>query len=186
MPDGTGIPNLVMGKIQTHFPLSIDHRLLIIVQHNVLRAVLKNIFNLHIDLSFVSDDNAISPFNPAYRMLECGEPLPPSLEPTKVQKFTSHHPWIDLFPFPDFRDLVISAENSFDETELCADMVGMGNLQANGRGPGMIVWGPPERIESWEISRELFEKWRPLFSRAKDILEATNMRRRSRREHGLA
>ncbi|KAI1136802.1 hypothetical protein F5Y05DRAFT_390879 [Hypoxylon sp. FL0543] len=76
------------------FPLSADHRLIVLIQYNVLRAFMTN-------LSILSYLHRLP--------LECGaalninylssapETIPPSLESTPVQKQIAHDVWMDTF-----------------------------------------------------------------------------------------
>ncbi|KAH7145406.1 hypothetical protein B0J13DRAFT_665731 [Dactylonectria estremocensis] len=50
---------------------------------------------------------------------------PRSLGPTPLQLATPHHPWVDLFPWPELRDKVIGLcymTEVMDDEDLCLDM----------------------------------------------------------------
>ncbi|KAF0321833.1 aryl-alcohol dehydrogenase [Colletotrichum asianum] len=66
-----------------------------------------------------------------------------SLRPTDLQRRILHHPWIDLFPFPIFRDNVLLAmeSGSVDDDQLCADILEVKDEDLAGR-PSLIVWDP--------------------------------------------
>ncbi|KAI8169724.1 Aryl-alcohol dehydrogenase [Colletotrichum sp. SAR 10_70] len=66
-----------------------------------------------------------------------------SLRPTNLQRRVLHHPWIDLFPFPIFRDNVLLAMESglVDDDQLCADILEVKDEDLASR-PSLIVWDP--------------------------------------------
>jgi hypothetical protein len=110
-------PSSIPGPIT--FPLTPDH-LITLIQFNVLRATLTNMAILSI-LHTVP--------------LECGNvfaipfpagptTVPPSLEPTPLQKCTPHEPWIDTLPLGQMRDNMILMVGSYDNDDLCDDMIG--------------------------------------------------------------
>ncbi|PTD08661.1 hypothetical protein FCULG_00010989 [Fusarium culmorum] len=107
---------------------------------NVNIAIAKNATLLGFDRALMCIDEAISPFNQ-------NGPWPPSynppkvLEPTPVQKAILHHPWLDIFPFPKFRDNIILAADAelLDDGELCEDKI-LGSI------PSMIIFCASNRV----------------------------------------
>jgi hypothetical protein len=99
----------------------IDH-LLTLIQFNVFRALISNTFTMGFTTEWLNGD-AISPFSMASptQLLDTACPL--SLRPTILQRTILHHPWFDLFPIPGMRDNILRAGDSFDEDELCVDLV---------------------------------------------------------------
>ncbi|KAI2632158.1 hypothetical protein GGR54DRAFT_634926 [Hypoxylon sp. NC1633] len=131
------------------FPLSPDHRLLVLIQYNVLRAMMTN-------MSILSILHRIP--------LECGaalsvkdlpsppDSIPPSLESTSLQKQIAHDVWVDLFPWSAMRDNLLTHRGEYDEDDLCVDMVGglyEGFDEVETRG--LIVWGEPWSEHGWEV-----------------------------------
>jgi hypothetical protein len=161
---------------------TIDH-LLVLVKYNVFRALISNA----LDLGYAAgqgmyDDDAVSPFsNPlnSTRIL----PIPATLQPTKLQRQIPHHPWIDTVPFPGMRDNLLRAGDTFDDEELCADLVGFSNIPS--RCTGMILWGEPWDPDSWELTEEYLRYWGWTIKGCKQLLHATNYWRKRRGEEPL-
>lgn len=96
-------------------------QLLTLVQFNVFRALVSNTSAIGFTMEWLSAD-ALSPFNTRNPDL-LDIPCPASLRPTMLQRAVSHHPWIDLFPLPLMRNNILRAGESFDDTDLCMDLV---------------------------------------------------------------
>ncbi|KAI0181587.1 hypothetical protein GGR52DRAFT_567807 [Hypoxylon sp. FL1284] len=165
------------------FPLSADHRLLVLVQYNVFRAYLTN-------MSILSILDRIP--------LECGaafsikdipsspDSTPSSLQPTPLQKQVEHDMWIDAFPSGRMRDNLILNRGKFDEDELCEDVMGglwEGFDEVETRG--LVVWGEPWSEASWEISEGFVAKWSFLLKGCDTLVEATSRWREARGEERL-
>ncbi|KAI1375967.1 hypothetical protein F4677DRAFT_445683 [Hypoxylon crocopeplum] len=165
------------------FPLSADHRLLVLIQYNVLRALMTNMSILSI-LSRIP--------------LECGaalnikdlpsppESIPPSLESTQLQKRIRHDAWIDIVPWSNMRDNFLLNRGKYDEDDLCVDMVGglyEGFDEVQTRG--LIVWGEPWSETGWEVSKGFATKWSFLLKGCDALVESTNRWRESRGEERL-
>ncbi|KAI1780903.1 hypothetical protein F4818DRAFT_436097 [Hypoxylon cercidicola] len=165
------------------FPLSADHRLLALIQYNVLRACLTN-------MSILSILGRIP--------LECGaalsvkdlpsppDSIPPSLQATKLQKHLAHDVWIDVFPWASMRDNLLSHRGKFDEDDLCVDVMGglyEGFNEVETRG--LIVWGEPWSETDWEVSEGFAAKWSFLLKGCHTLVEATNRWREARGEERL-
>ncbi|KAF5649904.1 hypothetical protein F25303_4591 [Fusarium sp. NRRL 25303] len=95
----------------------------LLISLNVTIAVANNATILGFDRALMCIDEAISPFNINGPFNADYNP-PKALEPTEVQKTVLHHPWLDIFPFPKFRDNVILAADAelLDDGELCEDI----------------------------------------------------------------
>ncbi|KAG4286340.1 hypothetical protein FPRO06_07600 [Fusarium proliferatum] len=112
----------------------------LLISLNVTIAVANNATILGFDRALMCIDEAISPFNINGPFGANYNP-PKALEPTEVQKTVLHHPWLDIFPFPKFRDNVILAADAelLDDGELCEDIseINWENVEK----PSLIVWG---------------------------------------------
>ncbi|KAK6535867.1 hypothetical protein TWF281_000117 [Arthrobotrys megalospora] len=82
-----------------------------------------------------------------------------SLKPSALQCRTPHKAYIDVFPFPGFRERVIKAAagGHINELELCADL-GKSALMCWGNGHGKYG-GEPWNPKSWEAQPWFIEKW---------------------------
>ncbi|KAM6478177.1 hypothetical protein HDV62DRAFT_371073 [Trichoderma sp. SZMC 28011] len=118
-------------------------------------------------------------------ILECGQPIPsihinpstptpPALTPTTLQTNKLHLPYIDLIPFPQFKDNLLRASEIVQSEDLWHDMIS-GKLK---------VWGKtPWDRRGWEMHEDFVAKWWWVI--AEDILEETNFWRVSRGEDPL-
>jgi hypothetical protein len=167
------------------YQLPADH-LLTLVQYNVLRAFVSNALCLGLDPDRICSGLS-SPFTSSDP--ETPRLLPPALYPTSLQRRRSHHPFIDIFPSAAVRNNVLSAtEYSFDENEMWREIFGTQFLKGNvgvTENMGMVVWGEPWRVESWEITEGCWRKWRWMFTGCRELLEATNFWRKERGEAAL-
>lgn len=156
---------------------------------NSLRAIVYIMDMLDIGVNEMDDENSISAFNSqnptvvARRRL-----LPESLQPTALQLAVLHHPWIDAFPFPTFRDkLMIHADalaandGELSDATLCSDMLG---LEAHASA-GFLVWGNPWDASAWEMSEKFFRKWHWILGGCDELVKWTNYWRARRGEPGL-
>ncbi|RAH84610.1 hypothetical protein BO86DRAFT_441467 [Aspergillus japonicus CBS 114.51] len=145
----------------------LDH-LFTLSKFNVLRAFVDNMAALRLSIEAMGDD-VISPFN----MNSPGNPsrqgLPASLFPTSTQCTISHHPWLDCFPFPRMRDNLVKAADSFNDCELCTDIVDPTNGDI-----GMMVWGDPWLPQSWEVSQLFVAKWAWVIEGCPEIIVHSN------------
>lgn len=112
------------------FPLSTDH-LIHLIQYNVFRAFVSNKRTLNTFLTGWKDpppspvtcplsgpcvdDTMIYPLNPN---------TPPALVPTRLQQLQPHHLWLNLLPFPQMRDNLITHEGLFDHWDMLGDLIG--------------------------------------------------------------
>ncbi|KAL2425969.1 hypothetical protein ABEF95_008123 [Exophiala dermatitidis] len=113
-----------------------DH-LICLVHFNVYRAFVSNVALLGLDLNLMYTDDYPSPFLPLSQSANSQiRQLPPTLQPTELQKTIAHHAQWDVIPDPDLRDNILRfGEENIDDVELCLDMVGDGNYDDD----------PPER-----------------------------------------
>lgn len=151
---------------------------------NINIALAKNASMMGFERGIICVDEAISPFNqegPSQSHI-C---IPPSLAPTQIHRNFTHHPWLDMFPFPSLRDNVIRAVAAglMDEDELCADISEI-NYE-NTEKPSLIVWGDSSVPDCWEASVLFFLKWGWLLKGCPEVLESTNRWRQSRGEKSL-
>ena len=109
--------------------------------------------------------------------------MPASLRPTTLQQTVEHHPWIDLFPIPRLRDNFLRAGDSFDEADLCNDLVDFHDITHD--GTGMIVWDCPWESSGWEVSAYFLLKWPWLLRGCNELAASTNRWRATRGEPAL-
>jgi hypothetical protein len=88
------------------------------------------------------------------------------LRPCPAQLMISHHPYIDVLPFPTFRERVIrlamGKEPMIDEDDLCRDLENDGLIcwgSSLGGGPIATGSGAPWDIRSWEAQPWFIKKW---------------------------
>ncbi|RDW63612.1 hypothetical protein BP6252_11157 [Coleophoma cylindrospora] len=155
---------------------------LVLVKFNVFRAMLCNSMTLGFLTEKMVDDNAISPFCTSHYHNEA-DLLPASLRPTALQREIPHHPWIDLLPIPRMRDNLLRAGNSFDEMDLCGDLIGL--FSESKGGSGMIIWKDPWDVQGWEITDDFLRNWDWALRGCRELLEATNRWRLRRAEKPL-
>jgi hypothetical protein len=96
--------------------------------------------------------------------------LKPLLRPSSTQLTHPHHPYLDILPFPAFRNRIIQLlqvqPRPIDSDKLCQDL----------KSDGLICWGSTKRdghdtggsgapwdIRSWEIRPWFLKKWWLLF-----------------------
>lgn len=138
--------------------------------------------------------------------------LPENLRPTLLQNTVVHATCIDLIPFPNIRDNLIKQEGRFSWAELAEDLVGHLLDPSCFFGPpceqnlsviedqvpynvdeddptanrnSLIVWGPPHRPESWEVTSGFLRKWGWCLKDCEEIIESTNHWRLTRGEDPL-
>jgi len=187
-------------KIRFGFPLSADH-LIHLIQFNVYRAVLSNMSTLRLLDMFsceVQLDETVR-----ISALPLPGAIPPTLEPTALQKTVPHAPFVDLFPLPALRDALIKAAGQFDDCDLCIDLLGsiaakhvpktaekaadsQGGAWEHDNRKGLVVWGEPWRVASWEVEEGFVRKWGwMLRENCEELLRSTNTWRQVRGEEPL-
>ncbi|KAH8684130.1 hypothetical protein BGZ61DRAFT_507628 [Ilyonectria robusta] len=151
----------------------------ITIRLNVLNAIADNATLIGFPKEAFCRDEFISPFGQIGPNLgNLPVPLhncPGSLWPTHMQRTVPHHPWIDLFPFPIFRDNVLRGmqEGMFDDDDLCYDLLGFDST-GPGEQPSLIVWTEAWDPRGWEINEAFLRKWGRLVRGCPEILVATN------------
>ncbi|KAH8668001.1 hypothetical protein BGZ60DRAFT_41550 [Tricladium varicosporioides] len=165
----------------------VDH-LLVLVKFNVFRALVANSDVLGFSTQDGMDDDALSPFGSpldAENVLRRHHinKLPVALQPTRLQQEIPHHPWIDLLPVPEMRDSLLRAGDSFDDMELCGDLVGFFS-SSTGR-TGMVIWGEPWDIAGWEVTEDFLKHWGWAIRGCQSIIQSTNYWRAKRGEKPL-
>jgi hypothetical protein len=151
---------------------ALDH-VLMLVKFNVFRAMVSN----GLDLGYppgesMNDDDAQSLFAGVGTEQWLAHPVPAALQPTQLQRKMAHHPWIDILPDPRMRDNLLLAGDSYDDMEICADLVGFFS-ESKGR-TGLVVWGEPWDIDGWEVTESFVEHWGWTNRGCKQLLKATN------------
>lgn len=168
----------------TYCPLPADH-LLTLVYYNVMRACVSNILCMGLDPGLMCDE-VLSPFN----LQSTRPPLPPDLQPTVLQLGRGHHPYIDIFPSPVVRDNLLRAGEEFDNWELWKDVTGIDERgyvdnATTSEFTGLLVWGEPWDVQSWEVSEGFSKKWAWLLKGCEELSRSTNYWRRRRGEEDL-
>lgn len=107
--------------------------------------------------------------------------LPLSLRPTKVQRTIPHHPWLDFFPHPRMRDNLINAESTWDDEELCVDLMAFWGGQPDADA-GLLVWGEPWDYRNWEMTEPFLKKYQWVVRGCTEMMTATNAWRAKRGE----
>jgi len=179
-------------------PLSADHKLLTLLHFNLIRALTRITLLLGVNPDDMYKDIE-SPFHDAASNLSLSV-LPPTLRPTQMQLSVPHHPEVDVFPFPQFRDNMILGEGLYDDVEFCQDLVygvddGKGGERkvdqrncakmSTGGRTGLIVWSDPWLQSSWEVEPDFARKYRKLFEGCSELIDGTNRWRASRGEEPL-
>ncbi len=165
------------------FPLSVDHELFVLIQHNALRGAMANMsILLHLNgrpfegwVDFYTEDLPTPSDN-----------APPSLQPTSLQKTVSHESWVDIIPYPVMRDNILKDQGNLDTDALCDDFLGgMYDGLSEVQSRGMILWGEPWSEDGWEVSDGFARKWSFLLKGCGDLIESTNSWREARGEERL-
>lgn len=101
--------------------------------------------------------------------------IPPCLQPTSVQLTVPHGRHIDIIPCPVLRDNLILQEGTYDEDNLCTDLVGglyegFDSIDVT----GIMVWTNPWTVEGWELTEGFSNKWGSLLKGCHDLVRSTN------------
>ena len=173
----------VMARTQYMLGSPRTDMLLHLIQFNFIKALVQNMGVLGLTSELLHDD-AISPFNMTGPWQYDIKPaLPASLRPTVIQRTVVHHPWLDLLPIPEMRDNLISAGESYDETQLCLDMKGHG--RAHTEHTGIIVWSDPWDQTGWEVTEPFTRSWGWAVRGCVNLFRSTNSWRARRNERPL-
>jgi Domain of unknown function (DUF3425) len=96
--------------------------------------------------------------------------IPANLWPTTIQCTVPHHPWIDILPWPNMRDKLITLVSEFFDVDDCDECFLLHDIQ---------VWGScPELAGNWEIGETFAQKY--WFLLDKEIIGNTNWWRAQR------
>jgi hypothetical protein len=186
------------------FPLSADHRLITLVQYNVVRAVMFNITLLSIQDHLpegcmealgvipLDDDIPLDMIPPDLQPTPLQNQMPKNTNISNHQTQTNNIPrlpfWIHALPFPTFRDnlIICSSSEACDFKDLAQDL-GEGLYKGfdDAERRGLLVWGNPWSGQDWEISDGFVKKWGFLLKGCWDVIEATNRWRELRGEKRL-
>ena len=148
----------------------------IVVQLNVLHALMQNALLLDITPGSLCIHDALSPFNRAGPTSD----LPASLQPTPLQKLIHHRPWIDLFPLPELRDVLLGLSWTTYEGEISTDLLDVS--EAAGHQANLVVWGDAADPRAWEATVPFLRKWGWLIKGCGGLIESTNFWRERRGE----
>lgn len=132
--------------------------------------------------AWMESDDSISIFNlkqPSFSV----EKIPHCLRPTLIQLHITHHPWLDFFPFPNMRDCMILAGDSFDDDDLCHDL--MAFWDTRNTSATLLVWGNSWDAKNWEVTEGFAHKWKWLLRDSPELLISTNHWRKLRGEQPL-
>lgn len=173
-------------EIAVHYSFMIgspktDH-LISLTRLNVHKAITENLKAIGMNPEWTCNDDALSIYNvtpPGF----IGTRIPSSLQPTLIQRTIPHHPWLDFFPCPRMRDLLIIAGDSFDDDDLCHDL--MAFWDTRNTGATLIVWGPASDPTNWEVTEGFARKWSWVLRDSPELLASSNSWRRSRGERPL-
>ena len=170
-------------------PLPSDQKLLTLMHFNLVRALTQNVFILSLNPDKMNSELE-SPFTSAVSKPWMNA-LPETLRPTDLQKNVPHHPELDVFPFPRWRDNMLRRGWTQPKNDYCMDLLyGVESKEAGrdcglpGR-TGLIAWGEPWLQDSWEIEEGFARKYRDFFDCCEELLESTNRWRAGRGEGPL-
>lgn len=153
--------------------------LLPVTQYNIFIAMAANAKSIGLSM----DDLRLDILSPFVSSQTAKSVLPPTLEPTDLQKTAIHHPWLDLYPMGSVRDSLISHIGQYDEDELCHDL--FGSVSNNQKSAGLLIWGEAWDPMAYEVTPRVLYKWAWLFDNCVDLLRSTNHWRRQRGEKPL-
>ncbi|CAH0043535.1 unnamed protein product [Clonostachys solani] len=162
-----------------------DHRLITIVQYNVLRAMIWNLAALSM-LDQIPSGCAETFGVSGQNISENTGQIPPDLRWTTVQKSVDHPYWISVIPFPAMRDNLILMADQYDSRDLLHDMgIGLYEGLDDAERRGFLVWEDPWRASGWEVSEGFVKKWGFLLKGCLFEMETTNRWRELRGEERL-
>lgn len=154
----------------------------IVVQLNVLHALMQNASMLNITPSSLCIYDALSPFNHTGPSGPSTN-LPPSLRPTPLQTSIRHRPWIDLFPLPELRNVILRLSWTDLEADISKDLLDV--EEADGLKPNLVVWGDATDPRAWEATVPFLRKWGWLVRGCEGLIESTNFWRERRGDRRL-
>jgi hypothetical protein len=166
------------------FPLSPDTYMLTLIEDNVKRAVLTNMFILGF-LPRVPDES-VNCLEVLSLSFPAPETIPESLRPTKLQVTQRYEALISSFPFPKSRDNMIRHAGSSSIQEMAEDVYGrLREGFTNMDQRAVMVWGEPWMPDAWEFTGPFLRKWKFLLGDCSDLIRTTNRWREIRGEKRL-
>lgn len=210
--DGTYDLSAELQADDTSFFTFPDDRILEVPSLTLLNAAVKVAQRLNLN-NLIWDFTAVSPFyNPESSNKSISSPssletglstsatspassvdlteLPSHLLPTRTQRMISHHPIIDLLPWPSTRDKLIQVFHLPVNLRPSTAQDPMGLLRLvydmeDGGGEGMRISGDdPFEPSVWEIGQVMFERWWWAFEIS--VVERCNRARGNRGERVLS
>ncbi|KAF2706983.1 hypothetical protein K504DRAFT_447043 [Pleomassaria siparia CBS 279.74] len=146
----------------------------------------ENARTLGLALEEIMRPSCKSPFIDSYSSsiaLSHSNPIPIDLRPTPTQIQFKHHPFIDLIPFPWFRDRIIIFgaidPPTFSPADLKRDILGGGLLCWKSKGTST---GQPWDRRSWEAAPWFLTKWGWLIEEQGQVEEQSRWWRQLRGE----
>lgn len=143
-------------------------------QFSIVAAIRANAESIGLTFEEITNPKTMSPFYASTSSQEQNQLvrstgfqwIKPHLRPTEAQLNYPHHPWVDIFPCPIFRERYIQVINMgssvFDAGEFCLDL----------QNSGLICWGShsgerhdasgsgaPWDMRSWEAQPWFLKKW---------------------------
>lgn len=175
------LPNL---KPTDFYRLPADDNLLSLMYYNVFRALVTNVRLLGLDTQLMHTDEYPSPFISGSASTQH---VPPHLQPTLLQRAVPHHPCFDIFPDPVVRDQGIRNTHLLPHGTLCMTLAGRNTWFENERSrrSGLVVWGPPEDANSWEVTEGFVANWGWLVKGSLMLQYSTNRWRAVRAEPAI-
>ncbi|KAF8422013.1 hypothetical protein EV426DRAFT_607157 [Tirmania nivea] len=123
-----------------------DNRFITLQFNSIVNASMLNCIILSCDTLNMMDEDALSPFNDQFAI---SPNIPKDLEPTQMQITVPHHPYIDIVPFPGFRNKMLRFLDIIDEEDVCSMIY-----------TDWGVWGNrPWDKTSWEVGEKFAEKY---------------------------
>lgn len=176
-----------------YFPLTPDH-LLTLIYYNVYRGLNTNYHILQLK-DYIRACNAEEEEYLTSEWMSTNKPIPETLRPSPLQVSRPHCIWLDIFPHAGIRDNMIRCEDSLDMDELCTDLIGhcpdhyegfnAAKQYGSSEGCGLVVWGDPWDIRSWEATPGFLRKYGFLLEGCPEMMVNTNYWRDQRGEEPL-
>ena len=161
-----------------------DDHILSLTYYNVFRALVINTLLLGLDPQRMHLATYPSPFVDSTAAYE--RHLPPHLRPTLLQQMVPHHPCFDVFPDPVLRDHAIARADVLSPDLFVMSLAGrvscVEDVERSPARRGVMVWGSPEDVDSWELTEHFVMNWYWLVKGSQRLERSTNKRRIGRGE----